>query len=206
MPKRAVSNLLALAVLTYLTQRPMHPYELQRNLRENDAASTFKLSYGALYAVVRQLAKAGFIVEHETVREGNLPERTVYRITDAGRAEMYDWLREILGRPRHEYPAFAAALSLIVVLEPGEVVELLTERLACLDEEHAGVRRLIDDTVAGGVHPLFLVEDEYRLALLEAESGFIRGFIESVTRPGTGWAGAWAAYHDDPHGPSDGDS
>ena len=32
--KRKVGNLLALAVLSYLSQRPMHPYELSRMLRE----------------------------------------------------------------------------------------------------------------------------------------------------------------------------
>jgi DNA-binding PadR family transcriptional regulator len=52
---RAVSNLLGLAVLSYLTERPMHAYELNRTLKDRDAARTFKLSYGALYGVVRQL-------------------------------------------------------------------------------------------------------------------------------------------------------
>ena len=33
--KRKVSNLLALAVLSYLTQGPMHPYELGRTLRDS---------------------------------------------------------------------------------------------------------------------------------------------------------------------------
>lgn len=58
-PKRAVSNLLGLPVLSYLPQGPMHAYELQRQLKENDAARTFKLSHGALYSVVGQLERAG---------------------------------------------------------------------------------------------------------------------------------------------------
>jgi hypothetical protein len=31
------------------------------------------------------------------------------------------------------------------------------------------------------VHPLFLVEEDYRLALLDAEAAFIEGFIERIT-------------------------
>ena len=58
---QAVNNLLGLAVLSYLTERPMHAYELNRTLKDRDAARTFKLSYGALYGVVRQLAEAGLI-------------------------------------------------------------------------------------------------------------------------------------------------
>ena len=44
--RRAVNNLLALAVMSYLTQRPMHPYELGRLLREHadDRSIKFNLS------------------------------------------------------------------------------------------------------------------------------------------------------------------
>jgi DNA-binding PadR family transcriptional regulator len=41
---RAVNNLLGLAVLSYLTEQPMHAYELNRTLKDRDAARTFKLS------------------------------------------------------------------------------------------------------------------------------------------------------------------
>ncbi|PRX48982.1 hypothetical protein B0I33_10314 [Prauserella shujinwangii] len=44
------------------------------------------------------------------------PERTVYALTDAGRRELRDWLRELVGTPEHEYPRFVAALSLIAAL------------------------------------------------------------------------------------------
>ena len=33
------------------------------------------------------------------------------------------------------------------------------------------------------MHPLFLVEEEYRLALLDAESAFVERFIERITDP-----------------------
>ena len=52
-----------------------------------------------------------------------------------------------------------------------------------------------DRTTASGVHPIFLVEDEYRLAMVAAEAEFIRQFIENVTRSETGWAEPWAAFH-----------
>ena len=90
--KRKVGNLLALAVLSYLVQRPMHPYELGRTLRENGDERSIKFTHCSLYMVVGQLARAGFITEQETNREGLRPERTVYALTDAGRDELRDWL------------------------------------------------------------------------------------------------------------------
>lgn len=194
--RRKVGNLLALAVLSYLTRQPMHPYEMSRTLRDHGDARSIKFNHGSLYMVVKQLTKAGFIVAQETTREGQRPERTVYAITDAGRHEMRDWLRELTEEPQHEYPHFVAALSLIAALPPSEVVELLGRRLRRLAEQRAEIRELIDNTVASGVHPLFLVEEDYRLALLDAEASFVEHFIKRITDPDTGWGRLWAEFHD----------
>jgi DNA-binding PadR family transcriptional regulator len=46
--KRKVGNLLALAVLSYLSKAPMHPYELSRTLRDNDDVRSIKFNHGSL--------------------------------------------------------------------------------------------------------------------------------------------------------------
>jgi DNA-binding PadR family transcriptional regulator len=195
MPPRRVRNLLALAVLSYLSRAPMHPYELGRTLRQNGDERSIKSTHGSLYMVVGQLEKAGFVAAQGTGREGLRPERTVYAITDAGRAELHDWLRELVEEPQHEYPGFVAALALIGALAPDEAVALLRRRLERLDGQRAEIRELVDRTVAGGVHPLFLVEEEYRVALLDADARFVGGLIERITDSKDGWAPLWAQFH-----------
>lgn len=189
---RKVANPLALAVLSYLTRRPMHPYELSRTLRENDDGRSFKFNHGSLYMVFGQLAKAGFVVALETSRDGQRPERTRYALTDTGRTEMRDWLRSLVAQPEHEFPQFVAALSLIAALPPDEVVDLLGHRLKRLGQLRAEITALVESTLAAGEHPLFLVEEEYRLALLAAETAFVERFVERITHPVTGWGPAWA--------------
>jgi len=193
--KRSVGNLLALAVLSYLTQRPMHPYELSRTLRDNGDVRTIKFTHGSLYMVVEQLARAGFVAKQETLREGHRPERTVYRITDAGRQELHDWLRELVEEPQYEYPHFVVALSLIAALPPNEVLTLLHRRLDRLAGQRTEIRSMIDNTLAKGVPGLFLVEEDYRLALLDAEASFIERFIGQITDPENGWGPEWAQFH-----------
>ncbi len=193
--RRKVENLLALAVLSYLSLRPMHPYEAGRTLREHGDARSIKFNQGSLYMVFQQLEKVGFVVAQETSRAGQRPERTIYAITDAGRQEMRDWLRELIAEPRHEYPHFVAALSLIAALPPDDVLALLRTRARRIDEQRVETRRLIADTLRTGVHPLFLVEEDYRLALLDAEATFIEDFIGRITDPHTGWAPQWSEFH-----------
>lgn len=196
MPKRRkVGNLLALAVLSYLTMRPMHPYELSRTLRDNGDARSIKFNHGSLYMVVQQLAKAGYIAEQGTSREGQRPERTVYALTDAGRDELRDWLRELVAEPAREYPRFVAALSLIVALPPDEVVTLLRQRLDRLAEQRTEIVTMVDEALATGLPRLFLVEEDYRLALLDAEAAFVTRFVGQITDPDTDWRAGWEDFH-----------
>jgi hypothetical protein len=84
-------------------------------------------------------------------------------------------------------------------LPPDEVMALLTERLQRIAQDRAELRALIDGSVSEGVHPRFLVEEEYRLALLEAESSLVQRFIQQISHPETGWGRQWARFH---HGPA----
>ncbi|GLZ81322.1 PadR family transcriptional regulator [Actinorhabdospora filicis] len=186
------TNPLALAVLSYLVQRPMHPYELSTTLRDHDDARSIKFNHGSLYMVFKQLDKAGLIRPLAVTREGARPERTTYELTDIGRAELHDWLAELVGEPVFEYPRFVTALSLIGVLPPDEVVELLTDRLAALGRSETEIQGLIDGS---GTHPLFTIEEEYRLAQVRTEIAFVEGLIQRITDPERGWAAPWVAFH-----------
>jgi DNA-binding PadR family transcriptional regulator len=191
---RKVNNPLALAVLAYLSREPMHPYQLSRTLREHGKERSIKFNNGSLYMVVGQLVKAGFVAEYETSRAGNRPERTVYTLTAAGRQEWRAWLRELVEEPRHEHPQFVVALSLIAALSPAEVVDLLSERRRRVVEQCVEIRTVMEGATAQGVHPLFQVDEEYRLALLIAEASFLQSFITRIDDPENGWGTMWAAY------------
>jgi DNA-binding PadR family transcriptional regulator len=181
--RRKVSNPLALAVLAELFAQPMHPYEMGRRLKEQGKDRDIKYNRGSLYMVVEQLTKAGFIAEHETVRDTQRPERTIYAITDAGRTELYDWMRELVATPVHEYPSFGVALSLLTVLPPEETVQLLGRRLEALTAEVTATGDAIRQYTEQGLDWWFLIEEEYRLAMREAERGYVARLAERVGGP-----------------------
>ena len=53
--QRLLQNPLALAVLTCLYERPMHPYEMAQTLRTRAKHESIRLNYGSLYSVVESL-------------------------------------------------------------------------------------------------------------------------------------------------------
>jgi DNA-binding PadR family transcriptional regulator len=193
---RKISNLLGLAVLSYLSQQPMHPYALGRTLREHGDARSIKYNPGSLYTVVRQLAAAGFIAEQQTGRDGLRPEHTVYALTEAGRGELRDWLRTLIEQPPHEYPAFVGALAFVTALPPHEVSGLLARRLDLLARQRAEISALIETSLAEGVPGVFLIEEEYRLAQLDTEYAFVERLIGRIADPPAGWTSLRAGHHD----------
>jgi len=136
----------------------------------------------------------GLIEAKETKREGARPERTVYRITPPGRAELMAWMRDLVGEPVKEYPQFEAALCLLPVLPPDEALALLRQRLTRIDAKATELEGQSAHPAVQNLPPLFLVENEYRLALVKAEQRFI---AELITRIENGWGPLelWRSFH-----------
>jgi Predicted transcriptional regulators len=193
--RRKVGNLLALAVLAALVQRPMHPYEIATALRGWGKDQDMDFKWGSFYTVIRNMAKHGLIVAVESAREGRRPERTVYRITEAGREELVDWARELVSTPMREHPRFRAGLSVIAALHPDEAVDLLRRRLRLLEEAIAAERESLAEQ-ARTIPRLFLMETEYDVALQEAEAAWIRGLLAELTSGEYPGLDVWRAVHE----------
>ncbi|MGV1028357.1 MAG: PadR family transcriptional regulator [Dermatophilaceae bacterium] len=191
-----MSNPLALAVLSCLAERPMHPYQISTTLRTRGKERSIKLNYGSLYSVVESLQRHGLIEPKETIRDGRRPERTVYAITPAGYTEFEDWLSELLSVPTREFTSLEAALSLMGGLPPDQVARLLEERVARLTAELRSEQAALDVAREQGVPEVFLVESHLRLAMVTAETQFVTTLVHDVRTgelPGTA---AWGRLHE----------
>jgi DNA-binding PadR family transcriptional regulator len=191
---RRPQNPLALAVLTLLDERPMHPYEMSTTLRERRKEESIRLNYGSLYSVVESMKRNGLIEALGTSREGRRPERTVYAITATGRVELHDWLGELLSTPRKEFTQFEAALSLLGALPPDRALRLLDLRLQTLELDlraRAAIRAAVGDFLE-----LFMIESDYEMALLEAEAAFVRRLVDRIRGGALGGVDAWRRLHE----------
>jgi DNA-binding PadR family transcriptional regulator len=180
MPKPKRSNLLALAILSLLHERPMHPYEIGVTMRQRGISDSIKLNTGSLYAVIDTLLKNKLIQPIETKKEGKHPERTIYEPTAAGREEFFEWLRSLLRSPMKEYPQFAAGLSFLGHLEPRDALDLLKERSGTITMQIQETRSSLEATLAMGIDRVFVIETEYSLALLDAERSWLERLMKDI--------------------------
>jgi DNA-binding PadR family transcriptional regulator len=192
--KRKVANLLALAVLATVVQRPMHRYEMASVMRARGKDRDMDIKWGSLYTVVQNLERNGYLESIGVTRQGARPERTVYQITDAGRDELVAWTRELIAEPETEHTRFVAGLSVLAVLTPQDVVDLLHRRLQRLTESIDALRAQVEK--AADVPRLFLIEDEYRIAMSLAEVEWTRSLIDELSSGTFPHLDAWRQWHE----------
>ena len=195
MAKRKVSNLLALAVLATVVERPMHRYEMASLMRARGKDRDMNIKWGSLYTVVANMEKHGLLVPVGVTRQGARPERTVYQITDDGRRELVDWTRDLIADPQTEHTSFTAGLSVLSALAPDDAARLLRQRLDRLTEQLAADADELA-MFARDVPRLFLIEDEYRTTMLRAEADWVRSLLDELTDGTFPDLESWRAWHE----------
>ena len=199
--KRKVANLMALAALATVVQRPMHRYEMASLMRARGKDRDMDIKWGSLYTVVASLEKNRLLEAIEVTREGARPERTVYQITDAGRDELVGWTRELIAEPEAEHTRFIAGLSVLAVLTPRDVMDLLRRRLGRLTETIDALTAQLRQ--ASDVPRLFLIEDEYRIAMTQAETDWTRSLLDELSAGTFPYLDAWRKFHETGEMPSE---
>jgi DNA-binding PadR family transcriptional regulator len=175
-----------IAVLTLLREAPMHPYQMQRLLRDRHKDEILALKRGSLYHAIRRLVQSELIEASSREREGRRPERTTYRISATGRKELSRSLREMIATPRRESSEFMAAMSFLVQLAPDEALPRLKERCERLESEIAG-RGAGLTAASSQVLRINLVESEYLVAMLKAELAWVRRLAEEIRGGKLAW-------------------
>jgi DNA-binding PadR family transcriptional regulator len=122
-----------LAALGLVNREPMHGYRLNQAIQNMRLEHWTTLSRSSIYAALRRLCKRGAVsVTRE--REGQMPMRTVYHITQTGRSLLLEILREALAYVGPEDRYFYLGVAFAEALPADEAVALLEQRCARLRE------------------------------------------------------------------------
>jgi DNA-binding PadR family transcriptional regulator len=198
----AQPSALGLLILWQLVAGPNHAYGLQKLFTSEGKDRVVNLrSRANLQQAIKRLQRLGLVEVHETVRGEGYPDRIVYAITDAGREAARAWLREMLAESAGEYPDFIAAVSILFGLEPDDARTQLQRRAAQLSDALADT----DAQLQGNpdLPRLFLLEEEYRKAILTAQLTWLRSIIDDLETGRLTWNEQWLAELFAAHHPED---
>ncbi|MET8328366.1 PadR family transcriptional regulator [Streptomyces sp. NPDC005181] len=117
-----------------------HGYQVRNDLEYWGAHEWSNAKPGSIYHALKQMAKQGLLVAHETAPStAGGPPRTEYEITGRGTEEYLALLRAALTAYDQKMDVLSAGIGFIVDLERSEAVALLKERVAGLAAWRASV-------------------------------------------------------------------
>jgi DNA-binding PadR family transcriptional regulator len=159
----------------------MHTYRMQQLIKARHKDDVVNVrSRASLYQVVDRLERAGLVAAQGTDRLKGRPERTVYALTEAGRATLVRWLREMLATLAHEFPEFPAAIAHLPLLAPGDALRQLEQRAEALAAEVDRIEEGISRGEAAALPRLFLLESEHALAARRTELAWVMALVDDL--------------------------
>ncbi|MEO6775819.1 MAG: PadR family transcriptional regulator [Kofleriaceae bacterium] len=176
----STTRLLVLGVVRVF--QPVHGYDVRRELISWHVEEWASLAPGSIYSQLKTLAKEGLVEHAGTNQVGGRPERTLYRITARGEAELSELLRETLWQWRMPIDPLIAAVSLMGLIKRDELIAGLEARQAIITGGVAHAEYAINaiDDVETPAH----VKEMLRLinARVSAELGWSRAFVERLRK------------------------
>ncbi len=106
-----------LIVLGILKKEPMGAYDIQKLVEYRNISKWVKISTPSIYKKAIQLEEKG-LIKGEIVKEGKMPEKAVYSLTEAGEKEFEKLMLEIAGKPIHLFLDFNAVIVNLDSLAP----------------------------------------------------------------------------------------
>lgn len=182
--QRADRDLPALTVLALLTTGPRHTYEMHRLMIDTHKDFVTGLPR-SMYHAVERLLRAELIEVVRTDRPQGRPERTVYGLTGAGRAELQERVRRLLEQPDPDATLFVAALSFLGCLPSSQARSALDVRRTELGNRIDGTHAAL--AAAPALPRLLLVEAEYEIARLTAERDWVAGLLADLDAGRLDW-------------------
>ena len=148
---RKASDVLTAAdavVLSLLSERPMHGYELNRELERREVQDWAGVSRPQVYYSLRKLAERRCILEAGGADASAGPERVVYKVSAAGRKALGVTLARGDWTTRRDPPPFLTWLALSTHAPKPVVRQQVERRREFLQEQLEKERNTLEDVRA----------------------------------------------------------
>lgn len=114
-----------LVLLGFLQEGPMSAYDIHKQVEYRHIKDWVKIGKASIFKNIQTLEQKGFLTGR-TVREGRLPEKTVYAITTAGRSHFSALMKEKAEKGFYLHFDFNAVIANLYKLPLQEALGNLT--------------------------------------------------------------------------------
>jgi DNA-binding PadR family transcriptional regulator len=173
---------IATLILSFIAEKPLNPYEIKKVFKEMRIDKWFPIGSSSIYATIKALVKKGYVAG-TTVKEGHMPEKTIYAITPQGEEALQQTLTTYLSEREHILSEFDLAMMLICHLEKETAVEALEQHRGRVKQEIAIRTQVYTRAKDNGAIPYpGLIEIQHSIYKREAELRTINELVEEVKK------------------------
>lgn len=134
-------SVIDLILLGIVIEAPTSAYEIQKDVEAHHLSLWARVSTPSIYKKVIQLREKGYL-NSEVIREGNMPEKTVYSITESGRSYFEQLMAHYAAQPVVPIFDFNVVIANLSRLSPRRGRELVAEIAASIDRSAAALAQL----------------------------------------------------------------
>ncbi len=164
-------------VLGLLSETPMTGYDIKKRVG-TALKSVTRASYGTLYPTLHRLLNEGAVKVEEKPQESR-PTRKVYEITERGRRELGEWLRQP-AEEDHIRREFLLKLFLAHDLPPDDIKALLHHRRAETEARLLEAQQIQPHPGMNGSVPTQNWVKEYTVEICQAELRWLDRLIAQI--------------------------
>lgn len=120
------------ALLGLLSRKPMYPYEIEKNVVEQDMRYWTEISISSIYKVLERLEKKFLVDVNLSVTDSNKVKKT-YTLTEKGALELKNHIVEIMSELEISIYQIDLALANLHLLTPAEVNSVMNAYISSID-------------------------------------------------------------------------
>ena len=157
-----------LIVLGMIKKKQQSAYELQKNIEYRNISRWVRISTPSIYKKVIQLEEKGYLMS-ETHKNGKMPEKTIYSITESGEKKLMSLMEENADKTVNIFLDFNAVI-MNMDLVPDDLKDILLDKIRLrLDDLKAVLERNRQEKNNIPVIGKSILQQQYDIAVILRE-------------------------------------
>lgn len=171
----------ATMLLGLIYEKPLNAYEIIKLLNYMNVKWWFNIADSTVYSTLKNLEKKEFILG-TTEKVGNMPDRTVYSLSEKGKKEFRNTLKSSILQFNYDTNIFSIAAFFLNIFTQNEQTELLQERLTILYKYREGIDKQINPLWENEVSTIHVANVKRMIDLVDAEIIGTKRLLEDCTK------------------------
>lgn len=164
-------------ILGLISENPVNPYRVVGILEKININRWYPIAKQSLYSNIKKLNEQGLITG-KTTKEGNMPEKTIYSITENGKNELYHTIVDFLSSTEVDVVKFKIGIMFICHIDQEEAIEILMTKSKKLGQIIGEIQKNLEQLKDMPYNGILI--QKYNVNIMASELECIKGFIENI--------------------------